>query len=176
MAFARLACFVVSIATLSLTSCGDDSDQVFDRDGFSFTFQYPEGFEETTDISIDQPLGSAPEENVAIALDEHDALLVQRFTLEVQIDEDNLDLARQEIGRLLAQLDPGASLTAGEVAGLPALTADQVTAPSVEGGESRLTFIFDGDQEYLINCQSTPDKRSEIAAACTMALDTLTLN
>ena len=45
--------------------------------------------------------------------------------------------------------------------------------PSIEDGESRFTVLFDGDQEYLINCQSTPEHRDEVDEACDEALATL---
>jgi hypothetical protein len=33
--------------------------------------------------------------------------------------------------------------------------------------------LFDGSTEYLLNCQSTPPKRSKVEDACRKALDTL---
>ena len=36
-------------------------------------------------------------------------------------------------------------------------------------------MLFEGDQEYLINCQSTPEGRPEIDAACDLMLETLTV-
>ena len=59
------------------------------------------------------------------------------------------------------------------MAGLPALTYAEVPVASVEGGQSRLVVVFDGRTEYLINCQSTPEKRSEINEACDLAVETL---
>ena len=47
--------------------------------------------------------------------------------------------------------------------------------PSIEDGQSRLVFLFDGELEYQINCQSTPDGRDEVESACDEALETLTL-
>jgi len=40
-------------------------------------------------------------------------------------------------------------------------------------GRSRLFMLFDGKTEYTLNCQSTPDKRDELQAACRQAVDTL---
>ena len=169
------ASMALALATVALASCGNESDGVFDVEGFPFTFEYPDEFEETEDLSFDQELGASADQSAAVGLDDEDGIFVQRFTTEIAIDASNLNLARREIDGLIRQVSPDASSEAAEVAGLPALTADEVTIPSVEGGESSLTFFFDGNQEYLINCQSTPDHRAEIDAACEMALETLTL-
>jgi len=48
-----------------------------------------------------------------------------------------------------------------------------VSVPGTEDARSDFTFIFDGDIEYLLNCQSTSEHADEIEAACRQALDTL---
>jgi hypothetical protein len=35
--------------------------------------------------------------------------------------------------------------------------------------------MFDGDQEYQLNCQSTPGERDAVDAACDQAIATLKL-
>ena len=92
------------------------------------------------------------------------------------VDRSNLGAAKRQFDNLFRQLDPTVSAQASEVAGLPALTIDAVDIPSVAGGQSRFVAFFDGDQEYLLNCQSTPDNRDDIEQACDMALETLTLD
>lgn len=169
------ASLLLALGALSLASCGNESDGVFDVEGFPFTFEYPDDFEETGDVSFDQQLGASADESAVVGIDDENGIALQRFTLEIAIDESNLNLAKREIDQLIQQVAPDASSQPSQIAGLPALTADKVSIPSVEGGESRLTFFFDGDQEYLINCQSTPDHRSEIDEACELALETLTL-
>jgi hypothetical protein len=108
-------------------------------------------------------------------VDDDNLIVLQRFTLKVAIDQSNLDLIREQLTRLLDQVDPGTSLEPSKVAGLPALTGELQHVPSVEGGQSKLTFFFDGDQEYLINCQSTPSHRDEVTHACDLALTSLKL-
>ena len=166
----------LALAAVALAACGNESDGVFDVEGFPFTFEYPDDFEETDELDFVEELGASAEQSAAVGIDEEDGLFVQRFTLKIAIDESNLNLAKREIDRLLGEVAPDASAQPTEVAGLPALTADEVSVPSVEDGESRLTFFFDGDQEYLLNCQSTPDQRATVEEACDLALETLTLD
>jgi hypothetical protein len=155
--------------------CGEESDGTFDREGFPFTFDYPESFQETDEVSIDQSLGADADETAAVGLDDDNILLIQVFTLNLAIDESNLNRAKQEIDDLLQQVDPDASSKPGELAGLPTLTVHEIDVPSLDQGKSRLTFLFDGDREYQVNCQFTPDHADEIGEACDQALETFAL-
>lgn len=175
----RLAALLV-LPALILVACGDDDDsgggeETFDREEFPFTFSYPEGFKVTDDVTVDQALGSQADETLAVGLDQDNILLVQSFTLNIPIDESNLDLAKQEIDGLAQQVAPGAESQETEVAGLPAVELEGIEVPTVESGESKLTAIFDGEQEYFLNCQSTPEQREEIEGACDLALETFAL-
>ena len=164
----------LALATLALGACGGEGDGRFEADGFTFTFQYPEGFEESDDVAIQQQQGAQAEESLAVGLDDDNGLVVQRYELERSVDEDTLELAKAEFDRLVAGLAPGAAPgETTDVAGFPALRYSDVPVRSIERGQSRLIVLFDGRTEYLINCQSTPDKRSEINEACDMAIDTL---
>lgn len=168
---------IATCALLLLGGCGgDDDDGVFDRGGFSFSFEYPDGFTETEEITIDQQLGNQAAAQAGVALSENDSLIVQEFELTVEIDEDNLDLAKEEVDRLFENVQgPTPEAEETSVAGLPALVYDGVDVPSRDA-TSRLVFIFDGDREYLINCQSTEDATDEIAEACDQALETFEVN
>jgi hypothetical protein len=173
----RLGIAAVSVtAVAALSGCGSESDGVFDRDDFPFTFEYPDDFSEGDDVSIDESLGASATATAAVAIDDDDLILVQLFDLNTPIDESNLVLAKREIDQLLAQYTPNAETRKTTVAGLPALTADGIAVKSVPDAESRFTFIFDGAKEYELNCQATPEHRAEVDAACDQALSTLKLD
>jgi hypothetical protein len=176
----RLGAIVFALLALGLGACGggDDGEEegpaAFEREGFPFTFEYPGDWELSEDVSLDQSLGSEPDETLAVSLDDENAIIVQRFILNLAVDEKNLDLARDEIDKLLDQVDPEAASEATKVGGLPALSVEDLVVPTVEEGESDLTILFDGDEEYVINCQSTTDHRTEVEEACETAIETLT--
>lgn len=171
----RLTIFLAAVAFVVAGCGGDDAEEVstFEDDGFPFTFEYPGDWEKTNEISIDQQLGSQPDETVAVALDEENTILLQRFTLAQEITEDNLGLAKQEFDGLIQQLDPESETEETEVAGYPALTTDAIPLTTPEDGESMLTILFDGDQEYLVNCQSVPEERDTVDAACEKAIESI---
>lgn len=167
---------LVVLAGLGVSACGSEEDTSFQAKGFGITFEYPEGFEESDDVTINQQQGSQAEDSRAVGLDDDNGIIVQRYKLQESISEDNLDLAKAEFDALVAQLSPDAPRgETTEVGGLPALLYSRVPVRSIKDGESRLVVVFDGATEYLINCQSTPGKRSEVNEACDMAVETLEL-
>lgn len=129
----------------------------FERDTFPFTFEYPDGFEFIDDVSGSYTLGGgSPDESVAMAMDEDNVLLISRFTLEGELNQGNLGLAKRWLDGQIQQLDPDAAGEEGEIAGYPSLTYDAVTLTTPEELESRFIMLFEGNEEYVINCQSTP--------------------
>jgi Septum formation len=165
-------------AVPAFAACRDDGDgnATFEREGFPFTFEYPDSFELREDVTVVETLGGESDESddrVAVASDDDNMIVVERFTLNVEVDETNLDQAKQEFDQLFQQVDPSAESQPGEIAGLPSLSLDAITVPT-PAGESLITVLFEGDQEYLINCQSTPEGRPEVEAACDLILETLT--
>jgi hypothetical protein len=165
---------VLALGAGALVGCGgsDDETATFDEEGFPFTFEFPGDFERADDISFDQSLGGAADEDVAFGLDDDNAILIQRITLNQPVDETNLQVAKQEIDGLLADLSPAGG-EAGETAGFPSLEYPSVPLDDPAQGESRLLFLFDGDQEFVLNCQSTPDERDQVEEACEQMRETL---
>jgi hypothetical protein len=170
----RAVVVVLASTALALGACGGGGDGRFEADGFAITFEYPDDFEESDDVTISEQRGSRAEESRAVGLDEDNGIIVQRYALERSINQDNLNLAKAEFDALVEALSPDAAKgKATEIAGLPALRYPNVPVRTIEDGRSRLIVLFDGRTEYLINCQSTPDKRAEVEEACDMALNTL---
>lgn len=170
----RLGLLILALTALGLGACGGGSDGRFDEKGFAITFEYPEDFEESDDVTISQQQGAEAEDSRAVGMDSDNGIVVQRYALQRGIDEEELDLAKAEFDALLADLSPDAKEgETTEVAGLPALLYADVPVRSVERGQSRLVVLFDGRTEYLINCQSTPEKRDEVEEACDLAVETL---
>lgn len=164
----------IVLAGVGLAACGEDEPNRFEEEGFAISFEYPDGFEETEDVTLSEQRGSEAEESRALGLDEDNGIVVQRYRLQRSIDETSLDAAKAEFDQLVAGLAadaPEGETT--EVGGLPALRYSGVPVSDPPDAVSRLIVLFDGSTEYLINCQSTPEKRDEIDEACDMAVDTL---
>jgi hypothetical protein len=160
---------------LAALGCGGGGgDKTFDGDGYSFT--YPGDWrDQTGKVEFSAQAGSEPlTSQVALAPGEgQDFVFVQVGPASPSITEDNIDQLKDEITRVVESLFQQAEgqLTAGPtrvtVGGLPALRFEGTGIAS--GGvsvRSRLTLIYDGRNQYAVNCQFTPDGAEEIERGC----------
>ena len=173
---------VALLLTLALLAgCGsDDGDggaDRFEEDGFDITFEYPAEMNEAGNVTIASGAGSSAKATAGVGYgkkDTKDVIIVQRYDLNVAIDEDNLDRAKAELDPLVARIAPGAPPgKTGETRGFPSIDYEGLKVRQIEGAETRLVALFDGDAEYLINCQSTPKRRADIDKACEQVLKTV---
>jgi hypothetical protein len=171
----RLAalCLVLIAATAACGGGGGDSTETFEEEGFAFTFEYPSSLEETSDVSYSSTAGGAAEDARALGLDDRNAIVVSRYGLNVAVTAENADQVKPELDDLISGL-AGTELSGKQVqiGGFPGFeyTFDLEDPPE---GRSRFFVLFAGKIEYTLNCQSTPDKRDELQAACRQAVDTL---
>ncbi len=164
------------LTLVALAGCGssDGGTASFDEDGFDITFEYPEELDEAKNVTIESDAGSAARATAGLGFSKKDVIIVQRYDLRLAIDDDNLDQAKRELDSLIRQISPGSAAgKTGETRGFPSVEYDDVRIRTAEGGRSRLVALFDGDVEYLINCQSTPKRRADIEMACDQVLETV---
>lgn len=166
-------------ALVALAGCGSDGDGSarFDEDGFDITFEYPEEMNEADNVTIASGAGSSAKATAGIGYgdkDTKDVIIVQRYDLNVAIDEDNLKRAKAELDPLVAQISPGAPAgDTGKIRGFPSIDYQNLEVRQIDGAKTRLIALFDGDVEYLLNCQNTPTRKADIEKACKQALDTV---
>lgn len=179
----RRALYPLTIVVMSaaLTAgCGagdaetsDRGTATFDRPEFDVTFDYPASFMELDDVSFNQQAGNAAAATAGVGLDGSNIIAIQRFDQDVAVTDKNLKEVQPQADMLFSQL-AGEDLKGKEVevGGLPALEyeIDLMEPPE---GRTRAVAVFDGETQYLVNCQSTPEQREAIEAACDRALETL---
>jgi hypothetical protein len=177
-----------ALLCVALAGCGSSGDggggrdggggvkpdtETFAEGGFEITFDYPAEMQLCEDVSLKQSAGAEADETVALAFDEDDAIVVQRFDLNVEVTEDNVDDAKAELDGVISQLDPDAG--SGEDLSLEGFEAFEydLEPEAPPGARSRYVVLFAGDTEYVINCQATKERREDIAGACRTALETV---
>ena len=173
----RLAVSVILISAIAGCGSGGDDSARFDENGFDIVFEYPEEMNEADNVTIASGAGSSAKATAGIGYGEknaRDVIIVQRYDLNVAIRQGNLKRAKAELDPLVAQISPGAPAgRTGEIRGFPSIDYRDLRVRQIDGARSRLVALFDGDVEYLINCQSTPKRRADIEKACRQALDTV---
>lgn len=185
MKLVRILLMLLAAAAI-VAGCGDDEEsasndpadtavedtETFSEEDFDITFQYPDDFETLEDVQFSQSAGAAAAATTGVGLDGTNLIAVQRFDLETEVTDQNFDEIKQEADRVFSQA-AGEQVSGQEtdVAGLPALEYE-VTVDEAEDLETRAISIFDGNTQYLLNCQSGAEQREAILAACDLALET----
>ena len=159
-----------------IAACGstDAEPKTFHEAGFAITFEYPDGFERSDDVTIAHSVGPTAK-TVALAMSDDNLIAVQRYALNHPVAARDAATVRAQLDKMLGQLT-GRAIDGKRihVDGLMAFRyeIDKLTTPT--NGRSTLIALFNGATEYVINCQSVPDGRDEIQRACERAIDTLT--
>lgn len=169
-----LAVTGILTAVIAASACGDGA-ATFDQPEYGVVFSYPSGMDLRTDVRTGTQAGDvAPtDKTVALALDRYDLITIGRHTLRTAVTAANLSQAKSEFDRLVSQLAPASgSGSVVQHGGLPGLEY-RFPVAAQPGETSRHTILFDGDTEYTLDCQSTPDQRADIERACDTALNTL---
>lgn len=169
-----------------LAGCGggDGADQgggeapsgetrAFAHEDFEIRFRYPQELELEDDFSFGSSGERGPEGSVGARLGVHDYFVAQRFKLNTEVTEDNLERFVPEANAVFSELaGEEVSGERTEVGGLPALRYE-FDAAEAEEGSTESVVILDGETQYLLTCASTPAHRELIDAACDTAVDTL---
>ena len=166
------------LTLIVLAGCGssDDGDGTarFEEDGFGITFDYPEEMKKADNVTIASGAGSSAKATAGVGYGKRDVIIVQRYDLNLAIDDQNLDKAKAELDSLVGQISPGAPAgETGKTSGFPSIDYQGLEVRQISGAETRLVALFAGDVEYLINCQSTPKRRADIDKACEKVLETV---
>ncbi len=152
---------------------GAETNETFSEEGFDITFEYPEDFEVLQDVQFSRSAGVEAGATTAVGLDGTNLVAVQRFDLDVEVSDQNFATVKSEADQVFSQAaEEQVTGEETEVAGLPALEYE-LTVDEAEDIQTRAVAIFDGNTEYLLNCQSGADQRELILAACDLALETL---
>ena len=168
---------LAGLALLVGAGCGggdkSTGDRTFEADGIGITFRYPATFKPVGKVTFSQSAGAQPKARAGVRLDRVNVIVVSRYDLRAKVTRKNLANFKPEvdgvIGRLAGRRIAGRKV---EYGGLPGYEY-VISLKSPPNGRSRLAVLFDDATEYLVNCQSTPEKRQAVAAACRQALDTL---
>ena len=165
-----LAALVLGIG---VAGCGGGGEKTFDVEEIGVTFHHPAKFKPLTNVTFGQTAGAKPAARAGVALDRVNAIIVSRYDLRIAIEKGTLARYKGEVDRVISQL-AGKSVGGREVeyGGLPGYEY-VIALKDPADGQSRLAVLFDQATEYLINCQSTPEKRDAVESACRTALDSL---
>jgi hypothetical protein len=175
---AALAIIVLGAVTAGCGGSASSAEETssaaqFDRRGFDITFEYPRDFAPDDNLRFASTTGEGHAASTAIGLDRENVIVVSRYDLLRPVTAENVLDVKAEVDGVITKL--AGKQHSGrliEYGGLPGY-AYNVRLSAPPKGLSRVYVLFDGDVEYFLNCQSTPDVRYVLDAACQQALATL---
>jgi hypothetical protein len=156
------------LAGADLLVAGGSGDKTFDEARFNISFDYPSSL-----TRKDVPEGNS-DEKISLAIDDKNGIAVSKYEQENRVTEANIGFAQSLLDGVVRQLssDPSPSAKRVTVAGLPGFEYE-FPIKTLPGVRSRSIFLFQGRDEYQINCQFESDKRRQVMEACDKAVDTL---
>lgn len=145
----------------------------YEETGLNITFTIPRGFHIGHDLSISRSSGANAVDQAAIALDQDNLIIVQRYNLATKVTSRNLSRFKAEVDEVVSGL-AGEPVSGRLVSygGLPGYEY-VIGLRNPRDGSSRLAVLFDNEVEYLLNCQSTPSRRVKIDRNCPLVLKSI---
>lgn len=178
---------VLLIVAVLIAGCGGDGDEdapkEFTAAGFPFTFEYPEGWTVTRDAKFNYGSSSSAVRAVTVTYKTpYDQASITQYKLKKTLPE-GVNGYQPEVDRIVARLTKEAGGKAGdaeivEFGGVPGYQYVVEYPAGEDAGtlENRLTFLFKGNDEFQINCQSSAPNRAKLNAGCDQILNSLSFN
>jgi hypothetical protein len=177
-----VAVIVAVFAIVALTGCGSSSKQAdFTTPTYPFTFSYPSGWKLTRNAAFNYG-SDAGVRSVSVSLkDPYDQVTITQYKLKKTLPA-GINGNQAEVDRIVARLAKQANGTASDAktvtyGGIPGYQY-VVEYPASDGSTLRdtLTFLFSGQDEFQVNCQSSPKNRAALDAGCNQILGSLKFN
>lgn len=175
----RTAVAVLAALALTIASgCGGGGDQTFNDPDYPFSFEYPSGWTLTQSAASNDEATSQQRGAVTVALKEpYDQVVLTEFKLKKKLPA-KTNGYRPEVDRIVARLtkQAGGDASDGKVVKYGGLPGYQYVVSYKSGNtqlKNTLTFLFRGQSEFQIGCQSAPDQREELSKGCDQILDSL---
>ena len=168
----------IALACLAFAGCGGADQKQFSSLTYPFSFSYSSSWKLTRNATFNYGSGSG-ERSLSIALKEpFDQVTITQYKLRRKL-RPNENGNRREVDRVVKKLSTQAKGAASDATtvkygGSPGYQY-VVEYAAADGTELRntLTFLFKGEDEFQINCQSSPKHRTDLDKGCEMVLGTL---
>ena len=159
---------VMALALVGFLVAGSAGDKTFDEARFNISFDYPSSLSRR-----DVPEGNS-DEKITLAIDDNNGIAVSKYEQDTRVTEANINFAKSVLNGVVRQLssDPAPQGKRVTIGGMPGFEYE-FPIKSLPGVSSRSIFLFQGRDEYQINCQFQGKERQEVMEACDKALETL---
>lgn len=173
------AALMLCIYGLTLAGCGASGSKEFSESGYPFSFDYPGTWTLTRSANTNVGATGTGLHSVAVALEEpFNQATIADYKIKKTLPA-GVNGNKTEVDRIVKALtrDARGSASDGKAVKYGGIPGYQYTL-KYAGGEgvslsNKLTFLFRGQDEFQINCQSTSDHTNEMNDGCDEILKSL---
>lgn len=170
---------VLCLSASALSGCGGGGDKEFSTPTYPFSFSYPADWTLTRSAAFNYGSGGTGERSVSVALKApFDQVTITQYKLKKTLPE-GVNGNQNEVDRIVKRLTKQAKGSASDskvvkFGGIPGYQYI-VEYPAGNGTTltNRLTFLFSGQDEFQINCQSSPKNAEALNEGCDQILGSL---
>jgi len=167
------------LAGALFAGCGSSGAQSFTTPTYPFSFSYPDGWTLARGANFTYGSSDTAVRSVSAALKEpYDQVTITQYKLKKTLPA-GVNGYQPEVDRIVARLTKQAGGSAGDAkvvkyGGQPGYQYI-VEYPGGENIklENKLTFLFKGQHEFQINCQSSEENREALNKGCDEILNSL---
>ena len=176
---ALLAGTLAAVALVALSGCGGGGSKTFSTPTYPFSFDYPAGWTLNQTASFNYGSSASALRLLSVALKEpYDQVTIAEYKLKKTLPA-GVNGYKPEVDRIVNGLTKQARGSASNAkvvkyGGIPGYQY-VVTYPGVGSItlQNKMTFLFKGENEFQINCQSSPPNRDKLNAGCDQILNSL---
>jgi hypothetical protein len=176
---AFLATITAAIVALALAGCGGGGSSSFESPTYPFSFNYPSSWTLTRDAAFNYGSGGAGKRSVSAALKEpFDQVTITQYKLKKTLPA-GINGNQSEVDRIVQRLVKQAKGSAGDAkvvkyGGIPGYQyLVEYPGGTNQTLQNKLTFLFQGKNEFQINCQSSQENRDDLNKGCDQILGSL---
>lgn len=169
---------LVLVGMVSALAAGCGGDESFETPTYPFSFEYPSGWKATRNAAFVYGAG-AGERSISVQYKPPlDQVVVTQYKLQKTLPA-GVVANQKEIDRIVRRLAKQAGGTATDAravnyGGIPGYQyAIEYKEPGGKQLRNTITFLFKGNDEFQVNCQSTSENRDTVEEGCDMVLSTL---
>lgn len=166
--------FALAVTGLA-AGCG--GDEKFETSTYPFSFEYPSGWKATRNAAFVYGAGAGERSIAVVYKAPNDQVVVTQYKLQKTLPP-GIVANQREVDRIVRKLakQSGGKATEARPVNYGGIPGYQYVIEYTTNGQqlqNTITFLFSGDDEFQVNCQSSPENRDVIDEGCDKVLSTL---
>ncbi len=167
----------LAAAAVLAFAAGCGGDEEFETPTYPFSFEYPSGWKAVRNAAFTFGAGAGERSVSAVYKSPNDQVVVTQYKLNTTLPP-GVIANQREVDRVVRRLarQSGGTATEARKVEFGGVSGYQYVIDYESGGvplRNTLTFLFRGDDQFQITCQSSEANREAVDEGCDMVLSTI---